>query len=142
MAPPLPVLPVGTMTGLCLAYVDTRKSGGVGVETAAQSRPKRARTHRNDHSGLKPRHDFATFSAFRTALPGAVGRFQRIQRSAKGIGPSQVLGFADLGRAVGVPTAARQQHTSIVKADVVYQGELVVGLGLLECPEEIVRRPG
>lgn len=36
--------------------------------------------------------------------------------------------------------AVRQRHTSIVKADVVHQSELVVGLGLLERPEEIVCR--
>lgn len=47
-------------------------------------------------------------------------------------------GFADLGRAVGVSAAARQQHTSIVKADVIHQSELVVGLGRLERPEKIV----
>ena len=69
---------------------------------------------------------------------GAVGRFQRIQPPAKGIGPFQMPGFADLGRAVGVSAAARQQHTSIVKADVIHQSELVVGLGRLERPEKIV----
>ena len=49
-------------------------------------------------------------------------------------------GFANLGRAVGVSAAARQQHTSIVKSDVVHHGELIVGLRLLKRPEEIIRR--
>lgn len=36
--------------------------------------------------------------------------------------------------------AVHQRHTSFMKADVVHQSELAVGLGLLERPEEIVCR--
>ena len=41
-----------------------------------------------------------------------------VQLPPKGVGPFQVPGFADLGRAVGIPAAAGQKHPAVMEADV------------------------
>lgn len=47
-------------------------------------------------------------------------------------------GFGYLGGAVGVAAAAGQECAFVVEADVVDQGVIVIGEGLLEGPEIIV----
>ena len=48
--------------------------------------------------------------------------------------------FINLRLTVGVPAAACQKHTLIMKANVVHSGELIVGYSLFKGPEEIVSR--
>lgn len=49
-----------------------------------------------------------------------------------------MLGFSYLGGAVGVAAAAGQERAFVVETDVVDQGIVIVGEGLLEGPEIII----
>ena len=50
----------------------------------------------------------------------------------------QRIGLFNLGFAVGVPAAARQQHALVAEADVIHNSKPVVGRRLLEGPEKVV----
>lgn len=77
---------------------------------------------------------------YRTASQ-SLGQFlRRLQRLPKSENPFQVVGFANLGWAIGVPAAARQRHPLAMKADGIHQGKLIVRPRLLEGPEKIIRR--
>ena len=64
----------------------------------------------------------------------------RINQLAKLIDFRQVICFINLRLTVSVPAAACQKHTLIMKANVVHNGELIVGYSLFKGPEEIVSR--
>lgn len=50
-----------------------------------------------------------------------------------------MIGFVNLRFAVSVSAAACQKHTLVAETDIIHNGKLIVGHGLLEGPKEIVR---
>ena len=69
------------------------------------------------------------------------GYFSRINRLAKRVRFRQMAGFIDLRLAVGIPAAAYQQHSLVMKANIIHNGKLIVGYRLLKGQKNCQPRP-
>ena len=63
-----------------------------------------------------------------------------VQRAAEFMRAGKVARFTNARRAVCLAAAARQQHASVGKADIIHQRKAVIAHRLLKRPEQIVRR--